>query len=103
MLTERRQAGLKGRPRIVLTEEAAIEALHLLARRLSFLRVAEHVGVKRTWLSAAYNDGRLHEMAGERAEGEIPRPSSFFGKLPEKGERLAVTGRQGPLRVRGRP
>ena len=85
MTTEHHQTAVAGRPRIVLPEDKAAKALYLLGRRLSFQAVAEDIGVKRRWLSSAYNDGRLHEMAGRRAGGEIPRPSSFFANLVEKG------------------
>lgn len=79
-----------GRPRIVLTRDQAIRALYLLSLRFSYDKVAKDVGVKRQWLADAYHDKRLHQMAGQRAGGEILRPFSIFGNLvensPEGGE-----------------
>ena len=68
-----------GRPRIVLPKHKAAVALWLLSqRKITFCEMVRVLGVKRLWLSKAFHDGRLHEMAGQRAGGEILRPSSFI-------------------------
>ena len=73
----------RGRPSIVLPQSKAVKALYLLAQRVSFQQVADDIGVKRRWLSDAYKDGRLRDLAGRRAGGEILRPFSIFANLVE--------------------